>query len=79
MNFQNEIEQFRQRFFENVIAEEKKKEQELKHKQATCFHLYNIKSHINQKGYQERSWSKCGLTAIKHIKIWEGTKGCFIS
>ena len=76
---QNEIDQFRQRFFDTVIEAEQKKIQEEKKKQAACFHLFNKIGQMNAKGYQERMCSKCGLTDIKHVKVWEGTKGCMIS
>jgi hypothetical protein len=76
---QNEIDQFRQRFFDTVIEAEQKKIQEEKKKQAACFHLFNKLGQMNPKGYQERTCSKCGLTDIKHVKVWEGTKGCMIS
>ena len=93
---QNEIDQFRQRFFDKVIEDEQKKIQEEKKKQAACFHLFKkmgpypvengaaysvlaTEGQMNPKGYQERTCSKCALTDIKHVKVWEGTKGCTIS
>lgn len=75
----NEIDDFRQQFFEKVIADEKQKEKEEKRIQAACFHLFNMHGPLMQNGYQERTCSKCGLTAIKRIQVWEGTKGCVIA
>lgn len=75
----NEIDDFRQQFFEKVIADQQQKEKEEKKKQQECFHLFNMIGPTNAKGYQERTCSKCGLTDIKRIQIWEGTKGCILS
>jgi hypothetical protein len=75
----NEIDEFRQRFFQNVIEVEEQRQKEEQRKQATCFHLFNIMGPIAGNGYQERTCSKCGLSAIKRLQVWEGTKGCTIS
>lgn len=75
----NEIDDFRQQFFEKVIADQQQKDKEEKRKQAECFHLFNMIGLISPNGYQERTCSKCGLTAIKRVQVWEGTKACTIS
>ena len=75
----NEIDQFRQAFFDNIIDAEKKKEQAEKILQQNCFHLYNIIGETYDTrniGYQHRTCSKCGHSAIKRRTVWEGTKGC---
>ena len=75
----NEIDDFRQQFFQIVIAVEEQRQKEERKKQAACFHLFNIMGPIAANGYQERTCSKCGLSAIKRLQVWEGTKGCTIS
>ena len=70
----NEIDEFRKNFFEKLIKEEKDKERAIKMAQANCFHNYNIMGLVNQNGYQERTCSKCGHSALKNIKVWEATK-----
>ena len=75
----NEIDDFRQQFFQNVIDVEEQRQKEERRKQAACFHLFNIIGHIATNGYQERTCSKCGLSAIKRLQVWEGTKRCTIS
>jgi len=76
----NEVDKFRQDFFDKLIKEEKQKERELKLKQANCFHNYNIMGLVSDRGYQHRTCSKCGHYAIKSVQVWEGTKnGCIIS
>ena len=77
----DEINKFRQAFFDNVIAVETQKQQEEKLLKANCFHLYNIigDSYDNRKiTYQHRTCSKCGHSAIKRREAWEGSKGCVI-
>lgn len=76
----NEIDKFRADFFDKLIQEEKAKERQLVLKQKNCFHNYNIRGRISDRGYQHRTCSKCGHSAIKAVKVWEGTKnGCIIS
>ena len=75
----NEIDDFRQQFFEKVIADEQQKIKDEKRKQAECFHVFNMIGVTLPNGYQERTCSKCGLNAVKRIKVWEGTKNCIIS
>lgn len=75
----NEIDDFRQQFFEKVIADEQQKQKEEKRLQAACFHLFNVIGTTQPNGYQERSCSKCGLTNVKRISVWEGTKNCVIA
>lgn len=78
----DEINQFRQAFFDKVIESEMKKEQDERLVQTNCFHLYKIVGETYQRKritYQQRSCSKCGHTAIKRLEVWEGSKGCLIS
>lgn len=75
----NEIDEFRQLFFQNVIDTETQRQKEERRKQAACFHLFNVLGPIAANGYQERTCSKCGLSAIKRLQVWEGTKVCTIS
>jgi hypothetical protein len=70
----NEVDEFRNNFFKNLINDEKEKERALQLAQKNCFHNYNIMSIVNENGYQSRTCSKCGLSALKNIKVWEGTK-----
>jgi hypothetical protein len=70
----NEVDKFRNNFFEKLIKDEKEKERALKLAQANCFHNYNIMSLIGDNGYQQRTCSKCGHSALKSIRVWEGTK-----
>ena len=70
----NEVDKFRNDFFEKLIKDEKEKERALKLAQANCFHNYNIMSLVNEGGYQTRTCSKCGHSALKNIRVWEGTK-----
>jgi hypothetical protein len=70
----NEIDDFRNNFFDKLIKEEKEKEKALKHKQANCFHKYDVEGLINENGYQQCTCSKCGHSAIKNIKVWNATK-----
>jgi len=74
----NEIDKFRENFFDTVIEIEKKKEQDDKLAQANCFHNYNLIGPIYSKSYQLRMCSKCRHSAVKRIEVWEGTKHCSI-
>ena len=77
----NPVDKFRNDFFEKLIKEEKEKEQAKIMAQKHCFHNYNVMGIVNQSGYQERSCSKCGHSAIKSIRVWNGSKNgeCVIS
>lgn len=75
----NEIDEFRNKFFNSVIQAELDRNKQLKEIQSTCYHHYTILGTINQNGYQERTCSKCGVTAIKSLRVWEGTKQCTIT
>jgi hypothetical protein len=77
----NPVDQFRNDFFEKLIKEEKAKEQAKLMAQKQCFHKYNIMGLVNANGYQERSCSKCGHSALKSVRVWEGSKNgeCVIS
>lgn len=77
----NEIDKFRNEFFDKVLQSERDKEKARKLEQKTCFHNYNIKGVLTVTGYQERTCSKCGHTAIKSLKIWDGERNgaCVIS
>lgn len=70
----NPVDEFRNAFFEKLIKEEKEKERAQQLAQKNCFHNYNIMGIPSQTGYQERTCSKCGHSALKSIRIWEGTK-----
>lgn len=70
----NPVDKFRNEFFEKIIKEEKEKEKALEIAQKTCFHNYNIMGITNQNGYQERTCSKCSHSAIKSVRVWEGSK-----
>ena len=77
----NEVDKFRQDFFEKLIKEEKEKANKLKLAQKNCHHNYNILGAVQQNGYQERECSKCGHSAIKRIQIRDANKkgNCIIS
>ena len=78
----NGVDTFRNAFFDKLIEEETRKEQEEKLIKATCFHLYKIVGDTYESRgitYQHRSCSKCGHSLIKRREVWEGTKGCTIS
>ena len=70
----NEVDEFRNNFFNNLIKDEKEKENALKLAQANCFHNYNIMGIVTANGYQNRTCSKCGHSAFKNIRVWEGAK-----
>ena len=73
----NEIDKFRNDFFEKVVKEEKEKKQAIQLAQSQCFHQYDIVSATYQNGkntYQERTCSKCNHADVRSIKVWEGTK-----
>ncbi len=77
----NEVDKFRNDFFDKLIKEEKEKEHAKLMAQKHCFHKYNIIGLINQNGYQQRTCSKCGHSALKSIRVWEGSKNgeCIIA
>jgi hypothetical protein len=75
----NEIDKFRENFFDKVIKEQKEKENQLKRLQQQCPHSYSDILEQYQNGYQKRICSKCEHIAIKHLRVWEGTKHCIIS
>jgi len=70
----NEVDEFRNNFFNNLIKDEKEKEKAIQVLQTNCFHNYNIIGLLNEGGYQNRTCSKCGHSAFKNIRVWEGTK-----
>jgi hypothetical protein len=70
----NEVDDFRNTFFDKLIKEEKEKERALKLKQSNCFHKYDVDGLINEHGYQQKSCSKCGYSTIKNIKVWNATE-----
>lgn len=75
----NEADKYRQDFFDKLIREEKKKEKELILLQKKCEHNYNIKGCISDTGYQHRTCSNCGHSAIKSIHVWNRVhKKCII-
>jgi len=77
----NQIDEFRRKFFENMIKEEKEKERQLKQRQLQCFHNYSIVGLTNEKGYQERTCSKCGHSTLRSLQVWQGTphSSCIIA
>ena len=77
----NEVDKFRQDFFEKLIKDQKEKAKQQKLTQKNCHHNYNILGNIQQNGYQERECSKCGHSAIKKIQSWDTINNgkCIIS
>ena len=73
------LEKFRNDFFDKLIKEEKAKQNAIMLAQKNCFHKYDLQGDMTSNGYQERTCSKCGHTAFKSVRIWEGTKNCIIS
>lgn len=74
----NEIDKFREQFFDKLIQEQKEKEIQQKRLQQNCSHHYQLLEQY-QNGYQKKVCSKCESIAIKHYRVWEGTKHCIIS
>jgi len=74
----NEIDKFRQNFFDKMIEEQKEKEIQQKHLQQQCFHQYELLEQY-ENGYQKKCCSKCDHSAIKHYRVWQGTKHCILS
>ena len=76
----NEIDKFRNDFFEKLIKEEKEKERIKQFAQKNCYHTYNIMGFVTN-GYQERTCCKCNHTVVKSVRIWKGTQNgtCIIS
>ncbi len=70
----NEIDEFRNNFFEKVIKEEQEKIKATELAQKNCFHNYDCLGRPSHNGYQNRICSKCGHSATKSIQVWEGTK-----
>ena len=70
----NQIDKFRTDFFDKLIKEEKEKKAAQQMAQKHCFHNYNIMSLVNENGYQTRTCSKCGISAIRSVRVWEGNK-----
>lgn len=77
----NEIDKFRNDFFDKLINESIKKKKETEQIQRNCFHIYNIMGLVNMNGYQERTCSKCNHCITKSIRVWNGSKNgnCIIS
>lgn len=69
----NEIDKFRADFFDKVIKDAKEKENAKKLVQKNCFHKYTLMGPISQAGYQERTCSKCEHSAIKSVRVWQGS------
>ena len=73
-----EINRFREAFFDSVIESEKKKEQEQKALQRKCFHHYSILDETYERRgimYEARTCSKCGHAVVKR----RGTASCLVS
>lgn len=72
----NEIDKFRNDFFDKVIKDAKEKENAKKLAQKNCFHKYIIMdpvAAVAASGYQERTCSKCEHSAIKSVRVWQGS------
>ncbi len=69
----NEVDQFRNNFFDKLIREEQEKVAALERKQANCAHKYDGLGRP-EGGYQSRKCSKCGHHAIKSLRVWRGTE-----
>lgn len=76
----NEIDKFRNDFFDKLIKEEKEKEATILRQQSNCVHKYDRLGHPSN-GYQLRTCSKCGHSAVKSVRVWQGTENgtCVIS
>ena len=80
----NEVDKFRQDFFDKIIKERKERERKTKLLQSNCFHKYDLIGDANEQGYQEITCSKCGHSTLKRAmntasKQVDGTKnGCII-
>ena len=71
----NEIDKFRNNFFDKLIKEEQAKVAAVERRQLTCAHKYDIRCHVaNAPGYQTRKCSKCGLWSTKAERVWRGTE-----
>jgi hypothetical protein len=70
----NEVDEFRNNFFQKLIKEEQEKERAIALAQKNCFHNYDTINHTNHNGYQERTCSKCGHSAIKSLRVWAASK-----
>jgi hypothetical protein len=78
----NEIDKFRNDFFDKLIKEEREKAAAIERQQANCVHKYDKHGRPTAAdGYQSRICSKCGHHAIKSLRVWRGTEngGCTIS
>jgi len=75
----NQIDQFRETFFNNLIEEAKKQEETTKIMQSKCTHHYNMILESYANHYQLRACNKCGHSAVRKLEVWEGTKNCVIS
>jgi hypothetical protein len=69
----NEIDKFRNDFFDKLIREEREKVATLERKQANCAHKYDGLGRP-EGGYQSRKCSKCGHTAVKSEVAWRATR-----
>ena len=70
----NEVDEFRNNFFQKLIKEEQDKIKAKELIQKNCFHNYESQDQQDQNRYQERICSKCGHSATKSVRVWEGTK-----
>jgi len=65
----NEIDRFRNEYFEKIIEEEKTKEREQLLKERNCLHLYNIEvspaKDLYIDGYVRLQCSKCNRTTVR--------------
>lgn len=77
----NEVDKFRNDFFDKLIKDEKEKERAKLMAQKQCFHNYNLLGLLSSNGYQERTCSKCNHSCVKSLRVWEGSKNgeCIIA
>lgn len=83
----NEIDRFRTQYFEQLIEEEKLKEQQQLLREQNCFHLYNIEvppyKDLFVDGYIRMKCSKCDRTTLRRTntikKRGSAISACIIS
>jgi len=75
----NQIDEFRDKFFSNMIEEAKKQEEAKRMIQLKCTHHYGLILESYPNSYQQRACTKCGHSDVRKLEVWEGTKNCVIS
>lgn len=61
----DDIDLFRNQFYDKLIAEEQRKEQEQALIERTCFHKYDREIPSLLEGYRRFACSKCGRTTLR--------------